>query len=460
MATKLKDLKLDDDHATAILEKAIEYESYTEDMPSSKRERIKAAGEQITLMIDAWIDDEVTPDNEDEDVAAMGVVIEEIFLLAGVEIDEDGEVSFGELGDLDGAEAEDGDEEEGDGDEAAFDIEDTIEGYEELSPASKVKAVKALELDADDDDDYNTLVGIYEWEEAQDKPSSRVLQYLDGVIPQEEGDAEEGEGDEPEEEDEGAEEAGAEGEWEEPWAKYDKQTAVEVKKALDKLMAKDELTAEMAQYVIDFENGRDKPPARKRIIDHATKLLAELEGGGEVEAEEEEPEEEAPRRSKRPARTTTARTTGSRRRSREPEPEEEPEPVSANGLFVISAAEFEDITAFGVFGAMGAVADLLAEGAEEVTVSAGRRLLRGGALAASGLPSRRTKAPRRKNCSRSSLVDWQLPSSTLGCTIGRWRWRGCQSLPTGTARCRSFPRTSPVRTTTHSATCLVTSPPA
>jgi hypothetical protein len=68
----LKDLKLDDAHATAILEKAIEYDSYTEDMPSSKRERIKAATDQVALMIDAWVDDDVTPDNEDEDVAAMG----------------------------------------------------------------------------------------------------------------------------------------------------------------------------------------------------------------------------------------------------------------------------------------------------------------------------------------------------------------------------------------------------
>ena len=31
MATKLKDLKLDDAHATAVLEKAIEYESFTEE---------------------------------------------------------------------------------------------------------------------------------------------------------------------------------------------------------------------------------------------------------------------------------------------------------------------------------------------------------------------------------------------------------------------------------------------
>ena len=101
MATKLKELKLDDAHATAVLEKAIEYESFTEDMPSSKRERIKAAGDQVALMIDAWVDDEVTPDNEDEDVAAMGAAIAEIFEIAGVEIDEEGEVSYVDPVDVD-----------------------------------------------------------------------------------------------------------------------------------------------------------------------------------------------------------------------------------------------------------------------------------------------------------------------------------------------------------------------
>jgi len=390
VATKLKDLKLDDEHATAVLEKAIEYESYTEDMPSSKRERIKAAGEQIALMIDAWVDDEVTPDNEDEDVAAMGVAIEEIFAIAGVEIDEEGEVSYGEPGEIPEGDEEEGEEEgeedeeeEGDGDEAAFDIEDVIEGYDELSAANRVKSIKKLELDPDDDDDYNTLVGIYEHEEAQEKPSSRVLTYLDDVIPQEEGagDEEEPEEDEPEE-DEDAEEAGdgdgeEDGEWEAPWDKYDKQTAQDIKKHLDKLLAKDELTAEMLQYVIDYESAREKPPTRKRIIDHATRLLAVLE---ETEEEgEEEPEEELeapPKRSKRPARASRTRSG----RGRKPEPEEdseEPEeededeqPEAPGGIYVISGGE-QDITAYGVYQAGGAVADLLADGVESITVEAG-----------------------------------------------------------------------------------------
>ena len=362
MATKLKDLKLDDAHATAILEKAIEYESYTEDMPASKRERVKAAGDQVALMIDAWIDDEVTPDNENPELAEMGEIIAGIFEVAGVEIDEDGEVDFVEPGDVEPA------DDDTPADEAAVDINDTIEGYDELSASSKVKAIKKLELDMDDDDDYNTAVGIYEYEEAQDQPSSRVLSWLDDLIPQE---GEEGAGEEPGEEDEDAEAAGDEGAWEEPWDKYNKQTAVEVKKHLDKLMAKEELTVEMAQYVIDFEEGREKPPARKRIIDHAAKLIAELEG--EAPEAEEEPEP-ASKRSARPSRASRTRTTTTRRGRRaavEEEPEEEP--VVANngaGIFVISGGD-EDITAYGIYGAMGAVADLLAAGYEEVNVASG-----------------------------------------------------------------------------------------
>jgi hypothetical protein len=378
VATKLKELKLDDAHATAVLEKAIEYESFTEDLPSSKRERIKAATEQVALMIDAWIDDEVTPDNEDEDVAAMGVAIQEIFDIAGVEIEGEGdeaEVTYVEQGDIEGG-GEDEPAAEGDGDEAAVDINDVIDGYDDMSASGKVKAIKALELDMEDDDDYNTAVGLYEYEEAQDKPSSRVLSWLDDLIPKD-ADAEGEAGDDEAEADEDAEDAGdGDGEegggWEEPWERYNKQTAVEVKKALDKLLAKDELTTEMAQYVIDYEEGRGKPPARKRIIDHAAKLMGELEDGGEAEAEEE-PEEEAPAKPTRSGRPSLARTVRGSSRRAKAEPEEDDTPAASDngsGIFVISGGD-EPITAYGVYGAMGAVADLLAAGYESVQVDAG-----------------------------------------------------------------------------------------
>jgi hypothetical protein len=367
----LKDLKLDDAHATAVLEKAIEYESFAEDMPASKRERIKAAGDQIALMIDAWVDDEVTPDNEDEDVAAMGVVIADIFRIAGVEVDEEGEVTYVEPGDIEDSDDDDDDDTDADADEAAVDISDIIKDYDELSASGKVKGIKALELDMKDDDDYNTAVAIYEYEEAQDKPSSRVLSWLDDLIPKDEdGDAADAES-----EDEDADEADADEDedadagsgWEEPWAKYDKQTAVDVKKSLDKLLAKDELTVEMAQYVIEYEEGREKPPARKRIIDHAKKLMAELEEGGEDDNEDDEPEPEKPARSGRPSLARATRRRGTPTSSKEPEPE-----VSSNGagVWIVEGGD-EPMTVFGPFQASGVVADLLSMGYTEITVTAG-----------------------------------------------------------------------------------------
>src|SRR3982751_5806909 len=103
-------------------------------------------------MIDAWVDDEVTPDNEDEDVAEMGQIIQGIFEIAGVEVDDEGKVNYVEPADLDEEADNETDEEsdeepEGGDDEAAIDINDIINGYDDLSASSKVKAIKKLELD-------------------------------------------------------------------------------------------------------------------------------------------------------------------------------------------------------------------------------------------------------------------------------------------------------------------------
>jgi hypothetical protein len=386
VATKLKDLELDDAHATAILQKAIEYEAFNEDMPGTKKARISAATDQIALMIDAWTgDDQVNPDNEDPAIAEMGQAIEDIFELAGIEINEEGEVEYVEPSDVDDEDDEDEadeddneDDDDGD-DEAVVDINDIIEGYDDLSAAAKVKAIKKLELDMAEDEDYNTAVAFYEYEEAQEQPSSRVLTFLDDLLPANDGDSGE---EEPEDEDgdeDGEEEAEEGGAWEQPWTKadgapadYDKQSAVDVKKYLDKLLAKEELTAELVQYVIDYEEQREKP-TRKRVIDHSTKLLEELDGGGEAdEPDEEEEQEEAPKRSGRPKRS--ARTRSSSRRQAEPEEEDEPEEDEQSddngGVFVISGGE-EDTTAYGPFQAAGIVADLLVQGISSITVEAG-----------------------------------------------------------------------------------------
>lgn len=371
-------LQLDNAHAIAILEKAIEYEVIDEgSVPENKRQRINAAAEQIDLMIEAWVKGGINPDSDNEEKAEMGLAVQDILTLAGVEIDEDNEVTYGELPDLDAepeADEDDGDDdnEGGDGDEAAFDINDIIDGYEDLSAAGRVKAIKKLELDMEEDDDYNDAVSIYEWEEAAEQPSSRVLAYLDSILPQ---DGEEGEGDEPEDDEpaeDGDEDAGAEDgeEWQQPWTKadgaandYDKMDAVIVKKHLDKLLAKEELSIEMLDYVRDYETDSGVKAPRKRILDYIEKLRPQVgEGGDEPEEDEDEPEEQ-PARAARPSAASRSRGGAAKK--------PEPEPVGDGIILVSVEGEEEPYTCYGIQMAAGAVADALASGATSIQVDAG-----------------------------------------------------------------------------------------
>jgi len=284
----LEELKLDDEHAKAIIDLGIEYEAYDSDAPETKKERLAAANEIIAFCIDAVITDDMTPDSDDPETAESGVKIAEILALAGVEIDEDDNVEFGELPDLD-AEAdedeEDEDEEdEEDEDEAPFDPDDYIDGYTEMRVSEKVKAIGEA-LDPDDDDDVATLEALAEWENEQDKPSSRVLNTIEEMLGEEEDEDEaDDNGDDEEPEAEADEDEPAD---EEPWEGYDKSSAVEIKKILsEQLEDEDEpLTAEQVEYVLDYERNREKPPPRKRVITFCEDLLK----GFEEEAEEEKP---------------------------------------------------------------------------------------------------------------------------------------------------------------------------
>lgn len=204
----LDELNIEVGHAEAIVEKGIELGAYSDEMPSSKKDKIEAAHEIITFAIDSFVDDDVRPgvegedDEETESIAEAAEQILELFELAGIKAKKKGkkytgDIEFGEPPEIEGGDDDD--------DEAPFAIDDIIEGYEELTPATRLKKIKALELDPDDDEDYNTLVSIAEWEEAQDKPSSRVLNYIDELIPPEDGDDETADeaGDAPEDEDDG-----------------------------------------------------------------------------------------------------------------------------------------------------------------------------------------------------------------------------------------------------------------
>jgi len=277
-------LKLSEDVAEAIIEKGIEYGAYSDEMPDTKKAKLAAADEIVSFSIDAYVNDGITSDDDDPAVAESGEQIEEILEMAGVSI-EDGEPVFGKVPALDADDDDDNGDDAEEGDEEPFNPDDYIEGYSELSVVTKLKKVK--ELDPEDDDDAAVLDAIAEWEEEQDKPSGRILNYIEEVL---------GDEDEPESEDDNGDDDEPEAEAEEeaePWEGYDKSSAVDIKKVL-KEASEDEdepLTVEQVQYVKEYEEARERP--RKRVVDYCDALLSEMENGGEEP--EDEPEEKPKR---------------------------------------------------------------------------------------------------------------------------------------------------------------------
>lgn len=276
---QLEELKLSVEVAEAVIEKGIEYGAYSDEMPDTKKEKLAAADEIVTFSIDAYINDGITSDDEDPAVAESGAQIEEILEIAGVEI-EDGEAVFNDPPDVNGGSKK---SDKGGDDEAPFDPDDYIEGYSELSVVTKLKKVK--ELDIESDDDAAVLEAIYDWENEQEKPSSRVLNYIDEVMPAEDAPADETAdeaGDEPE--------AEAEGDDGEPWEGYDKASAVQIKKVLQDALEDEDapLTKEQVEYVLEYEESREKPPPRKRVIDFCTALIEQFDNGDDEPAEEPE----------------------------------------------------------------------------------------------------------------------------------------------------------------------------
>ena len=160
--------------------------------------------------------------------------------------------------------------------EAPFDIDSFIEGYSELTAATKIKKIKAKELDPEDTDDYNVLVSIAEWEEAQDQPSARVLDYLNEIVPPEEQqsdssaeDTEGGDDATPEPEDDSSGD-------EEPWTE-------------DSLLAleRDKLKEVAAKFEVDFPQ-RLTGPGKKKVIGGILEAQEAQAGEQEPEAEPEE----------------------------------------------------------------------------------------------------------------------------------------------------------------------------
>jgi hypothetical protein len=305
MAAAVDELTLTDSQAKKIVNLAIEHGAYSDDMPDTKKGRLEAAQEAIAFCVDSWQNDGVRPDDEDEDIAAAGEAILAIFEAAGIEVEEDGSIVLPGEDDGEEPEAEADDDDSG---EAPFDPDDYFEdGYTELTAASKVKALD--ELDLEDEEVINLVVAVKEWEEAQDKPSSRVLNWIEENI-----DLGDGEGDD---DDPGTAEGSAE-ELEEPWDGYDKADAVTIKKFLDEAMESDEgLTVDQVQYVKEYEESKERP--RKRVLDHTDKLIASLEGG-----DDDEPEPEPKKKALAPKKGSPAKTKA----------KAEPEP--SNGVIVLT----------------------------------------------------------------------------------------------------------------------------
>lgn len=323
VATMLDQLELTQSQAKKIVKKAIEHGAYSDEMPDTKKEQIEAAHEAIAFCIDGWTNDGVRPDDDDEEIAAAANAILELFELAGIEVDDDNEVVMpGDEEEEDDEDEEEEDEEEDDeedddedeeeedeeGEEGAFDPDDYFDkGWTELTPATKVKTLKAL--DTEDEDNLAAIEAVYEWEKEQDEPTSRVLSWIEENFDMESDDDD---GDDEEEEDE----EGDEEETEEPWPGYDKATAVEVKKKLDDALKDGELTAEQIEYVKEYETEREKPPTRKRIVDHCDKLLEALADSDDEDEEEEE----------KPAKKSSSKASKSKSSKKaDPEPEDDEE---------------------------------------------------------------------------------------------------------------------------------------
>ena len=299
----IDELKLDVEHAEAIVEKGIEFEVYTDSMPDSDGDKVEAAHEIVSFAIDAWVNDEVRPDSDNEKVAQAGAQIQEIFEYAGITAQKNGKIKFGPLPEFEGDGEEE--EEEVDGEAVAFDVDDIIEDYSEMNGKQRLAAVEEVMGDEGEGLYEEQVAQLLEYEQEQEKPNAKLVEFLEGVINEEEDGEEEAE----EEEEEEAEEPEAEGDGEEeeggePFEGYDEAKIAEIKAALTEA-AQDEdepLEASQVQYVIDYEKENKN---RGTFLKWLGELLSEIENAGG----EEEPEEPATEPTKTPKGTKRATST-------------------------------------------------------------------------------------------------------------------------------------------------------
>jgi hypothetical protein len=262
----IDELELTEEQAESIVQKAMDFQVYTDDMPDTPKGRLEAAHEVVAFTIDSWQQENPEPDS------AAGKDMIAMFDLAGITINEDGTVEYGSSNGTSSQEPEQ--EPAGEGVEP-FDIDSYIEGYSELTAATKIKKIKAKELDPNDDDDYNTLVSIAEWEETQESPSSRVLDYLNEIIPP----ADDGEGDGEAQPEAQADDSTDDTPGEEPEDEWTEDTL----KALERGPLK-----EVAEsFGIEFPQRLTGPGKRKVVTNILEAQEAKAGGKDEPEAEQE-----------------------------------------------------------------------------------------------------------------------------------------------------------------------------
>lgn len=377
--TKLREVDLEKAQAKKIVKAAIEFGARDGEVPKSQKELLEAANEVLSFCIDAWVTDGVRPDDSDEEIAASGKEIIKILGMAGIKIDDDNNITYPDDDPDDDDDDDDSDDDSDDDDdddddgeeEGPFDPDDYIDGYTELAVKSKINKLK--KLDPDDEEDSAILVAIYEWEDEQDKPSSRVMDFITetGVIEDDDDDNDDDEDDDDDEQDEN----GAD---EEPWDGYDESTATDIKKVLTDSMEDDELTPEQVQYVLDYEQNRERPPPRKRIIKLCEELLEQLESEDDDDDDDED---------EKPAKKSSAR---SRKRGKSSDPDDDDDADDAvardderesrkrskrkskagDGEFTVSDGEGE-FTVYGKNAAAGLVIDLIESGSTSITVEVG-----------------------------------------------------------------------------------------
>ena len=306
------DLKLDVEHAEAIVELGIDMEVYNDKMPDSSKDKIEAAHEIVALTIDAWTTDEVRPDSDNPQVAAVGKQMMEIFEWAGITPDKNGKLKFGPLPEIEDAESEEEDEDEGTGDETAFNVDDLIEGYSELNGVNRLAALEEAMADDGDGLYEEDVQALLEYEQELEKPNKKVIAFLEELLAEdEEGDEDEdGEEQEDEDEDETAaegdedeaeqdeDEEGEDEESDEPFDGYDDSKISDIKETLISA-AQDEdepLEAEQLEYVISYEKSNRN---RSTLLKWMQELLDDLTSDQEPDEAEQEEAAEQPQAKQR-----------------------------------------------------------------------------------------------------------------------------------------------------------------